>query len=146
MLNANLVVSVVGGVEFVTDEGSATDHLTDGEDAVSLHRVDADLFPGTLCEELGPVSFVGDLGVDVTVCGGDRVYAGGGSEGFGDVHLFGDVGGDLEVVLDRLGVTAEETFDALECGTTELLSLLGDVVDGGGGFFGSTGGAGCRGG
>lgn len=34
--------------------------------------------------------------------------------------------------------TPKETLNTLECGTTELLSLLGDVVDGGRCLFGGS--------
>lgn len=106
VLGSDLVVSVamLGSVELVTDERSAADHLTDGEDTVSLDGVDADLLPVTLGKELGPVGLVGGLGPDLAVCGGDGVKGSGRSETFGDVDLLSDVGGNREVVLDGFRV------------------------------------------
>lgn len=73
----NLVVGVVGGVDFVADERSATDHFADGEDAVGLDGVDGEFFPVAIGEELGPVGFVGGLGPELAVGRGDGVERGG---------------------------------------------------------------------
>ena len=99
-----LVVSMLGGVELVANERSAADHLADGEDAVSLDGVNADLLPVTLGEQLGPEGLVGGLCVDLTVCGEDGVERGGRGERFGDVDLLGNGRGDREVVLDGFRV------------------------------------------
>lgn len=96
---------VLGTVELVTDERPPSDHLADGEDAVSLNGIDSDLLPLALGQELGPERLVGGLGVDLTICGEDGVERGGRGEGLGNVDLLGDGRGDGEVVLDGLGVT-----------------------------------------
>lgn len=41
--------------ELVADQRSATDHLANGEDAVRLESVDAELSPVTLGQDLCPV-------------------------------------------------------------------------------------------
>ena len=137
-VNRHLVVSVtvLRGVQFVTDERSTADHLADGEDAVSLDSVDANLFPIALCEQLGPEGSVGGLGPDLTVCRDNGIDRSGRGECFGDVDLFGDRPCDREVVLEGFRVAwskkrGTREGEGLE-GWSRNVSICCSVVGGGG--------------